>query len=92
MLFSINFHLAISASVLYAVFFSIADIPMHLFHKLSNSYTDKQKEFAVTLHFYSPKAYDYMRTLFPLPHVRTLRQLVYSYFYLLIIEATKKLN
>ena len=30
-------------------------------------YSEDVKKFAITLHFYSPRAYDYMRTLFTLP-------------------------
>ncbi len=30
-------------------------------------YADQIKEFAVTLHFYSPKAYNFLRTIIPLP-------------------------
>ncbi|CAB3997104.1 DNA transposase THAP9 [Paramuricea clavata] len=30
-------------------------------------YTDQIKEFAVTVHFYSPKAYNFVRTIIPLP-------------------------
>ena len=31
-------------------------------------YSDEVKEFAVTLQFYSAKAYDYVRKILPLPH------------------------
>ena len=31
-------------------------------------YSDIVKEFAVTLHFYSPKAFEYVRIILPLPH------------------------
>ena len=30
------------------------------------------KKFALTLHFYSPRAYDYVKTLFVLPHSSSL--------------------
>jgi len=53
----------------------IVDLPLHLFKNKAAKYTDPQREFAVTLHFYSPKAYDYMSKHFPLPSVRTLRGL-----------------
>lgn len=36
-------------------------------------YSDSMKEFAKTLFFYSPKAYNYVRTLFRLPHHSTIR-------------------
>lgn len=33
-------------------------------------YTDIIKQFALTLNFYSSKAYDYLRTIIKLPHPR----------------------
>lgn len=40
------------------------------------SITLELKKFALTLHFYSPSAYDYVRNIFSkrLPHVSTLRK------------------
>ena len=53
----------------------IPDIPWELFKKDTKSYSLDQKDFAVSLHLQSPKAYEYLRTLgFPLPHPRTLRK------------------
>lgn len=37
-------------------------------------YSDKEKEFATTLHFYSPKAYSYLKTIFTLPDESTIRK------------------
>ena len=35
-------------------------------------YPDEVKRFALTVHFYSPKAYNYLRTVFSLPHSSSL--------------------
>ena len=35
-------------------------------------YHDEVKRFALTLHFYSPRAYDYLRNVFSLPHTSSL--------------------
>lgn len=45
------------------------------FGKRSMKYTTNVRIFCFTLHFYSPKAYEYMRTTFSLnlPHIRTIR-------------------
>lgn len=37
-------------------------------------YSEKLKSFAVTLHFYSAKAYDYVRKYLHLPHADTIRR------------------
>ena len=50
------------------------DIPLHLFKKPHHEYTEAQKQFATTLHFYSSKAYDFLRESLPLPHRRTLQK------------------
>ncbi len=42
-------------------------------HRNSMRYTDDVKKFALTLHFYSPRAYDYVRQIFRLPHARSIR-------------------
>ncbi|XP_013875524.1 THAP domain-containing protein 4 [Austrofundulus limnaeus] len=52
------------------------DIPEDLFYKPHNQYSEKQKEFARTLHLYSPKAYDFVRGVLPLPDPRSLRRWV----------------
>ena len=36
-------------------------------------YTDEIKQFAVTLHYYSPKAYEYVQKILALPHTSSLR-------------------
>ena len=56
--------------------FILADIPCDLFKKPSREYTSDQKDFALTLHLQSPKAYDYLRESVnvSLPHPRTLRR------------------
>ncbi|XP_017264569.1 peroxynitrite isomerase THAP4 isoform X2 [Kryptolebias marmoratus] len=52
------------------------DIPEDLFYKPHNQYSEKQKDFARTLHLYSPKAYDFVRGVLPLPDPRSLRRWV----------------
>ena len=37
-------------------------------------YSDIVKEFATTLHYYSPKAYEYVRTILPLPNPSLIRK------------------
>ena len=37
-------------------------------------HSDEAKKFALTLNFYSPKAYEYVRTIFSLPHPRSLSE------------------
>ncbi|XP_034018655.1 THAP domain-containing protein 4-like isoform X2 [Thalassophryne amazonica] len=49
------------------------DFPIHLFNK-TNSYTTEQKNFALTLHLYGPKAYQYLRQHIHMPSTRTLRR------------------
>ena len=41
-------------------------------------YTEEVKNFALTVHFYSPKAYSYMRKLFSLPHQSSIRNWISS--------------
>ena len=36
-------------------------------------YTDETKQFAMTLHYYSPKAYNFFRNLLSLPHPASIR-------------------
>ena len=42
--------------------------------KKGNRHNDEAKKFTLTLHFYSPRAYDYVRSIFSLPDPRSLRQ------------------
>jgi hypothetical protein len=37
-------------------------------------YVDVVKEFATTLNYYSPKAYEYVRSIIPLPHPSLIRK------------------
>ena len=37
-------------------------------------YTDDIKEFSLTLYFYSPKAYEYVRSIIPLPNPSLIRK------------------
>lgn len=37
-------------------------------------YSEEVKAFALTLHFYSPKAYEFIRSFTALPHIQTLRR------------------
>ena len=36
------------------------------------AYCDEIKKIALTLNFYSPRAYDYLRSVFSLPHANSL--------------------
>jgi len=51
------------------------DIPLDLLSgKRARKYTEDQKQFAITLHYYSPAAYQYVRRRFKLlPCPRTIR-------------------
>ena len=55
------------------------DVPREIFQRLQNRkktvFSETLKQFATTLHFYSPKAYDYVRENFhlALPHPQTIR-------------------
>ena len=51
------------------------DIPLHVLSgKSGRQFTDDQKQFAITLHYYSPAAYNYVRRQFKLlPCPRTIR-------------------
>ena len=42
--------------------------------KTNRKYSEKIKEFALTMYYYSPKAYAYLRSVFKLPNARTLRR------------------
>ncbi|XP_077365715.1 2-oxo-4-hydroxy-4-carboxy-5-ureidoimidazoline decarboxylase isoform X2 [Festucalex cinctus] len=57
-----------------------SDLPVHLLSKQSHQYTKEQKDFAVTLHFHGPKAYNYLRESLHinLPHPHTLQKWVSS--------------
>ncbi|XP_055954540.1 uncharacterized protein LOC130010700 [Patella vulgata] len=48
------------------------DIPCELFKKPHGQYTEEQRYFALTLHMYSPKAYEYFSKNVQLPAPRTL--------------------
>ena len=41
--------------------------------KKSNRYSQETKQFAMTLHYYSPKAYDFARKVLLLPHPSSIR-------------------
>ena len=41
--------------------------------KRYHKYTDETKQFAMTLHYYSPKAYNFVRKLLSLPHPASIR-------------------
>lgn len=53
---------------------SFSHIPLELFHRHHTQFSEEQKKFAVTLHLYSSKAYDFVQQHIPLPHPRTLRR------------------
>ena len=42
-------------------------------NKMSNRYSQETKQFAMTLHYYSPKAYDFARKVLHLPHPSSIR-------------------
>lgn len=46
------------------------------YSKTRKRYSEKIKELASTLYFYSPKAYNYLRTILHLPHEGTLRRII----------------
>ena len=49
-------------------------IPTNLFVKDSSAYTEEQRQFATTVHYYSPKAYEFCRKTLHLPSESTLRR------------------
>ena len=52
---------------------AFSDIPTDLFNRPTHEYTEEQKDFALTLHMYSGKAYDFVRRSgVQLPNQRTL--------------------
>lgn len=57
------------------------DIPLSLFKGLAGrAYTEDQKQFATTLHYYSPAAYEYLRSrVKSLPSPRTIRNWLSTY-------------
>ncbi|XP_077592505.1 2-oxo-4-hydroxy-4-carboxy-5-ureidoimidazoline decarboxylase [Stigmatopora nigra] len=57
-----------------------SDLPVHLLSKHSHEYTKEQKDFAMTLHDYGPKAYNYLRECLHinLPHPHTLQRWINS--------------
>ena len=55
-------------------FFPLSDLPVDLFKRELNQYTEEQKKFATTVHFYSPRAYAYLREHMHLPHPSTIRR------------------
>lgn len=46
---------------------------------LKPTYNDNIKDFAITLHYYSPKAYEFVREKIKLPHIATLRKWMAQY-------------
>ncbi|KAL1277059.1 hypothetical protein QQF64_023732 [Cirrhinus molitorella] len=56
------------------------DVPREIFQRIQKKkktvFSENLKQFATTLHFYSPKAYDYVREKFllALPHPQTIRK------------------
>ncbi|KAF6734908.1 THAP domain-containing protein 2 [Oryzias melastigma] len=54
---------------------NVEAFPYDLFQLAGSSgYTEEQKNFALTLHMHSPKAYKFLRTKISLPSTRTLRR------------------
>ena len=52
-------------------------VQLSIFRDTKNSgrrYSDPVKEFATTLHYYSPKAYQYVRSILPLPNPSLIRK------------------
>lgn len=56
-----------------------SSIPRELFIKDTAAYTQEQRQFATTLHFYSPKAYNYCRKSLTLPTESTIRKWMTAY-------------
>ena len=54
----------------------IADVRPELLPKTAKAYSEKQRQFALTLHLHGPKAYSYLRDIvhLPLPHPHTLQR------------------
>lgn len=46
----------------------------NIHRKTKKDFSDRIKEFAITMHYYSPKAYEYLRENFRLPTSRTIRR------------------
>ena len=56
------------------------DFPVDLLCKSPVGYTEEQCQFALTLHLYGPKAYEFMRMKISLPHPRTLRKYAFCLY------------
>jgi hypothetical protein len=53
----------------------ITDIPVELFQRTAhNAWSNQMRTVALTIHLYGAKAYDYLRTIIPMPSPRTLRR------------------
>ena len=69
-------------------FFLNADIPWDLFKKDTKQYNLDQRDFAVSLHLQSPKAYEYLRTTgFPLPSLKNASKVSVYFFSHLKLQA-----
>ena len=62
---------------------SFDTLQLSIFHNAKNNttispngrrYTDDIKQFALTLYFYSPKAYQYVRSIIPLPNPSLIKK------------------
>lgn len=59
---------------IYIAWFNVAtDIPLYLFEKHESKWNEEMKTFALSLAMYSTKAYEFVRSKFPLPALRTIR-------------------
>jgi hypothetical protein len=58
--------------------YGFTDVPIQLFKKTQKEYTADQRDFALTLHLYGPKAYEFLRSKknIDLPSTRTMARLV----------------
>ena len=64
-----------SHCLVYMILLTIfTDIPADLFQRKATAYSEEQRKFAMTLHLYSPKAYEFLRQHLPLPAPRSLRR------------------
>uniref|UniRef100_UPI00358E77BA uncharacterized protein isoform X3 n=1 Tax=Myxine glutinosa TaxID=7769 RepID=UPI00358E77BA len=65
-----------------------ADIPLELLAKAGPAYSEKQREFALTLHLHGPKAYSYLSDVkhIPLPHPHTLQRYLSIMGFIINIE------
>lgn len=73
----------------------LADLPHQLFmkeHTSGTPYSEQMRKFALTLHLYGPKAYEYASSILPLPSTRTLRKWVHELYFFFNLKQTDSLK